>query len=128
MVPELHKPEGLPIRNTAIWRNGYNRLFEAHHEVSRASLEKNSKTEAGPDAAQGNSETEGGKKETDPEEIGGLVFKWAPEMKGLLNPTDDMCPSDTDASVLGKGFVSVTPIRARYAQPEDLDTSGLVKL
>jgi tubulin---tyrosine ligase len=130
MVPELLGSEPLPIHITSIWKTGYQRLFQAHRERSASVLQKRPQPEAGPDSEQGQKQStvEQGKRQADPEEVGSLVFKWAPEMKGLLNPTDDSCPPESDASVLGKGCVSITPLRATYAQPESLDTSVAFKL
>jgi tubulin--tyrosine ligase len=124
LIPELLNPEPLPIRMTTIWRNGYQRLFEAYEEKSAQALER---PEPGPDTQQGTS-TAHGKKQLDPEKVGGLVFKWSPEMKGMLNPSNDECPSGCDARVLSDGCVSVTPLRASYAHPESLDTSVVLKL
>jgi tubulin--tyrosine ligase len=128
MITELLRPEPLPIRMTSIWRNGYQRLFQAHQERVALVLERQTQPEAGPDAAQRQSKQTDGVRDVNPKKVGSLVFKWAPDMTDILNPAHDICPSECDARALDDGFVSITPLRASYAQPDTLDTNVMLKL
>jgi tubulin--tyrosine ligase len=133
MVPELLEDKMLPLHTTTIWHNGYGRLFKAYDEEKAPKLEQQTKPEAGPDAQQGQSwrdhDAAGqGQKQPAPEDVGDLVFKWAPEMKGIINPKEGECPSESDAFILGKGFVSITPLRATFAQPPSVGRGGEYKL
>ncbi|KAF9015184.1 survival protein sure-like phosphatase/nucleotidase [Cyathus striatus] len=48
---------------------------------------------------------------------GDLLFKWAPEMKGLITPSSSSLPEGSDGWAIHKGYVSVTPLRASFGEP-----------
>ncbi len=82
-----------------MWRNSYGRLFKPHtHSEPSTSA-------AGPDAGV----TE------DPAEKR-LTFKFGPDMKGILEPRDS--PFGSDGWAIAKGWASVTPLRASFAEAE----------
>lgn len=117
MVPTLLEPGGVRISTTRIWRNSYARLFAAQPAES-PTRDAHHLPRAGPDAPQARQAgPTHGQKDTDPEEVGGLVFKWAPEMSSLIKPDLGKIPVDSDAYAIHNGFVSVTPIRASFAEP-----------
>jgi hypothetical protein len=62
----------------------------------------------------------------DPAALGALVFKWAPDMHGVLNPTAGApAPARSDSQALADGCVSVSALRACFAQPELGDDADL---
>lgn len=46
-----------------------------------------------------------------------LVFKFSPSMGGLINPEMASLPVGSDGWAIAKGWVSVTPLRASFAEP-----------
>ncbi|KAI0639379.1 survival protein sure-like phosphatase/nucleotidase [Trametes polyzona] len=129
MVPALLSDAGLPICWTRIWRNSYGRLFKAHAARDPAAVEAGQvNTEvsaAGPDSPdeppQG---TQAGilDKTATSKDLGGLVFKFGPDMTDLINP--DSVPVGTDGWAIRKGWVSVTPLRATFAEPVEWDVES----
>jgi tubulin---tyrosine ligase len=115
MIDALHESGSLPVWYTNVWRNSYGRLFKAHDEATAPNLRRTSA--AGPDAvgSQHGNNNGNGDKNPDPERVGRLVFKWGPDIKSVLNP--ESAPSGTDAQVLSDGCISVTPLRACFAEP-----------
>lgn len=106
MVNELLNEEGLKIYWTNIWRNSYGRLFKAH--VSS----KPTVSAAGPDSLDPQSSNG---QISAAEGSGALTFKFSPDMKNLLDPNSS--PTGTDGWAISKGHVSVTPLRASFAEP-----------
>lgn len=47
-----------------------------------------------------------------------LTFRFAPQMSGLVNPPIESLPYGTDAWAVHHGKISVTPLRASFAEPE----------
>ena len=121
MVEGLLTPEGLPICWARFWRNSYGRLFKAHAEVGDPAMRKTISA-AGPDSPD---EDPNGTKAgildrlAGQADAGSLVFKFAPEMGDLVNPAASSLPVGTDGWVIQKGWVSVTPMRASFAEPEE---------
>lgn len=115
MVPGLLAEEGMPVLYTRIWRNTYGRLFKALPRTGEASPDVSS---AGPGAAV----KEGaGQKQVQEEEVGNLSFKFAPDMSGLIGRRLDTLPEGSDAWAIDKGWASVTPVRASFAEPSAID-------
>jgi len=48
-----------------------------------------------------------------------LVFKWSPTMEGLIRPDHSLLVEGSDGWALHNGAVSVTPLRASFAEPID---------
>ena len=109
MIEGLLSEEGLRIYWTRMWRNSYGRLFKPHVEADGMSP-------AGPDSLDSN---ERGVLERPIEDSPppGLTFKFAPDITELINPTLSTVPAGSDGWALAKGFVSVTPMRACFAEP-----------
>lgn len=127
MIEGLLSEEGLPITWTRIWRNSYGRLFKAH-SVEQATALKRTMSDAGPDGMSPGpspsiAKTE--KTEIKPEEAGDLVFKFAPEMGNLINPSASDVTEGSDGWAIRKGLVSVTPMRASFAEPPAEEIFGL---
>ncbi|KIY52757.1 sure-like protein [Fistulina hepatica ATCC 64428] len=96
MVPGLLSNEGLKVYWTSIWRNSYGRLFKpVVRDVNPA----------GPDAPV-------------PSTSPTLAFKWAPAIEGLVNPAKASLPTYTDAWALNRGQISVTALRASFAEAD----------
>ena len=52
-----------------------------------------------------------------PEKVSGLVFKFSPDLTGLVNPSPTAVPVGSDGWAMLNGHVSVTPLRASFAEP-----------
>jgi len=109
LIADILSDEGLKISWTRIWRNSYGRLFK---NVSEPSKDYSVNT-SGPDAP-----TKTLTRAEQPQgETGDLMFKWAPEMKGLITPSLNTLPVGSDSWALHQGWVSVTPLRASFGEP-----------
>ncbi|KAI0078901.1 sure-like protein [Panus rudis PR-1116 ss-1] len=112
MVPALLTEEGLPIYWTRMWRNSYGRLFKAH------AVTKPATSPAGPDSLDADPfPTSAPGESTQQGDSGPLTFKFAPDMTHLINPTKSMLPVGSDGWAISQGYVSVTPLRACFAEP-----------
>ncbi|KAI0335293.1 sure-like protein [Cubamyces sp. BRFM 1775] len=119
MIPELLSDTGLTVCWTRIWRNSYGRLFKAHAPRDPA-VKQHTMSAAGPDSPDEPPEgTQAGllDKKATPSDVGGLVFKFGPDMTDLINPAASSVPVGTDGWAIRKGWVSVTPLRATFAEP-----------
>lgn len=102
MIEALTESDTKPLKVcwTRMWRSRYGRLFASHQPVSSAAEQ----------------ETVGATPEGAPEP---LLFKFAPDFQGLVNPKLGDLPVGTDAWAVHSGHVSVTPLFASFAEPED---------
>ncbi|EPQ60800.1 sure-like protein [Gloeophyllum trabeum ATCC 11539] len=117
MIEELLSENGLEIHWTTIWRNTYGRLFQAHSPDEAPALRR-AGSSGGPDAPAGQDpEDVSASKEAAPSEVGKLVFKFKPDMQDLIFPSEDILPVGSDGWAMFKGHVSVTPLRASFAEP-----------
>ena len=115
MVEGLLSEQGLPITWTRMWRNSYGRLFKRH-----ASLNRPATSPAGPDSLDTNEQGVIGNGDYGFPSSGApdeLVFKFSPEMGALINPRMADVPPGSDGWAIAKGYVSVTPLRASFAEP-----------
>ena len=123
MVEGLLSEQGLPITWTRMWRNSYGRLFKRHASPNRLAT-----SPAGPDSLDSN---EQGvlEKPVDGPAQSELTFKFAPDISELINPTLASVPAGSDGWAIAKGFVSVTPMRACFAEPshDDFASDGSEK-
>ncbi|KIM48181.1 hypothetical protein M413DRAFT_223900 [Hebeloma cylindrosporum] len=110
LIENILSDEGLKICWTRMWRNSYGRLFK---NISRSNSNNRSVQAPGPDAIT-NRLTEAVLAD---EESGDLLFKFAPEMKGLITPSLATLPVGSDGWALHHGWVSVTPLRASFGEP-----------
>lgn len=114
LIEGLLSEEGLKICWTYVWRNSYSRLFKnaaAEHlpnphrsaaTIAQCEQQGEAKTLAtGPT----------------PAETGDLLFQWAPEMKDLITPSPSSIPVGSDGWAFHRGYVSVTPLQASFAEP-----------
>lgn len=124
LIEEILSEEGLPIAWTRIWRNSYGRLFK---DVSGLSSNNQMVQAPGPDATTKHKIKASGPSPED-QETGDLLFKWAPEMKGLITPLPDSLPVGTDGWAIHKGMVSVTPLRATFGEPQGDETLDADKI
>ncbi|KAF8898716.1 survival protein sure-like phosphatase/nucleotidase [Infundibulicybe gibba] len=107
LIEGLLADESLTICWTTMWRNSYGRLFKNISAASIASIDA-----AGPDSLSPTQDTAQME-----ENQGDLVFKFAPEMKGLITPSLSSLPEGSDGWAIHKGWVSVTPLRASFGEP-----------
>ncbi|EJT99793.1 sure-like protein [Dacryopinax primogenitus] len=120
---------------TTAWRNGYGRLFKPSQKPTTLKA-------AGPDAPSSSESSSRSitpanqpshslpKFETDAETAAHpLTFHFAPDMEPLVRPDVATLPEGTDTWALHRGFASVTPLRAAFAEPgaEGLCLAGEVE-
>jgi len=124
MIEELLSDEGLQTVWTTMWRNSYGRLFKA------VPIAEQSVSPAGPDSS-----TAGGipAAEVIPTNADNLVFKFAPDLRHIITPSPPSVPVGSDGWAISKGYASVTPLRASFAEPltqpeEDGDKVRIIKL
>lgn len=117
MIEGLLSEEGLKICWTHIWRNSYGRLFKANSPREAAVAAANLSS-AGPDSPSedpAGSKTSAADKQVTPRDVAKLSFRWGPDMSGIINPITS--PIGSDGWAIAQGWVSVTPIRASFAEP-----------
>ena len=121
MVEGLLASEDLPIYWTKIWRNTYGRLFKAISQTN-ASAREGAVSGAGPDGSVKSSTPISSsllpKSDDALDQVGHLMFKFSPDMGGLINPAESTLPDGSDGWAMLKGWVSVTPMRASFAEPD----------
>jgi len=108
LIEQILGVDGLKVCWTRLWRNSYGRLFK---NVS-GSIDHPT-VAVGPDPISGQTQASGSEEAV----IGGLLFKWSPEMKGLISPSLDSLPLGSDAWALHQGLISVTPLKASFGEP-----------
>jgi len=96
LIEEILGVDGLKVCWTRLWRSSYGRLFK---DVS------------GADPLTGETQTTGPDK-------GSLLFKWSPDMEGLVSPSLDSLPVGSDTWAIHRGYISVTPLRATFGEPD----------
>ncbi|THV04928.1 cytoplasm protein, partial [Dendrothele bispora CBS 962.96] len=118
LIEGLLSEESLKIYWTTMWRSSYGRLFKPLPTSGPVSSKVNP---GGPDASStapsetvkippGDSSTED------------LFFKWSPDVTGLVQPSPASLPATgSDSWALYRGGVSVTPLRASFAEPRFCD-------
>lgn len=138
MVNSLLSEEGMPVVWTTIWRNAYGRLFKPHAlglangdvppaggPDARLSSSNGNSAEPRSEAPQANTLSQGGpvsssEKFDDPIEQDGhapeLVFKFAPDVSSLIG-SGVKAPVGSDAWAIERGWASITPMRASFAEP-----------
>ncbi|KAL1739093.1 hypothetical protein HDZ31DRAFT_69302, partial [Schizophyllum fasciatum] len=55
--------------------------------------------------------------DTSPAPAPPLAFKWSPVMEGIIRPDLATVPEGTDAWAIHRGYASVTPLHAAFAEP-----------
>ncbi|KZT02745.1 sure-like protein [Laetiporus sulphureus 93-53] len=107
MIEGLLSEEGLRICWTRIWRNSYGRLFKAHtsHEAAAAAIATISP--AGPDAPsedRRDSKANVMDKTANSNGVEKLLFRWAPDMTGLINSPTSSMPVGSDGWAISQGW------------------------
>ncbi|ESK88895.1 cytoplasm protein [Moniliophthora roreri MCA 2997] len=110
LIQELLTEMGLNIYWTTMWRNSYGRLFK---QIPTTGVPAKVNP-AGPDAI--TSATRPVKEDSDMPS-GDLVFKWWPQMEGLIRPPASSLEPGSDGWAIHQGCASVTPLRASFAEP-----------
>jgi broad specificity polyphosphatase/5'/3'-nucleotidase SurE len=114
LIEELLSDGSLKIYWTRMWRNSYGRLFK--NISSAPPREPQIVNPAGPDAPTGAHVDVDGNAEED-ETVGDLLFKWGPEMAGLISPHPSSLPVGSDGWAIHQGGASVTALRASFGEP-----------
>ncbi|KAJ3761879.1 survival protein sure-like phosphatase/nucleotidase [Lentinula raphanica] len=110
LIEPLLSEEGLKIYWTTMWRTSYGRLFKALPGDMPLTPKVNP---AGPDSS--TAAVEPVENATPTKRT--LEFKWAPAMEGLIRPDNSSLVEGSDGWALHHGAVSVTPLRASFAEP-----------
>lgn len=104
MVERLLHGDGMKIYWTTVWRSSYGRLFaEVPQSVDRKSGKVEKSTIQMTDVTV-----------QDVAEEENLVFKFKPDLTGLIGPVD--APEGSDSWVLNADAVSVTPYLTSFAE------------
>ncbi|KDR85012.1 hypothetical protein GALMADRAFT_233573 [Galerina marginata CBS 339.88] len=124
LIETILSEEGLKICWTRMWRNSYGRLFK---NISETKSNDRAVVAPGPDPLT-DRQTPAYGPGPDDEKTGDLLFKWGPEMVGLITPSFDSLPVGSDGWALHQGWVSVTPLRASFGEPDtrEMETEALV--
>lgn len=124
MIPGLLDEGSLPIIWTRVWRNTYHRLFKPYSPNQPAELE-HSDSQARPDSTTTSAQAQGDispKKTT-----GDLLFKFSPDMSGLIGLQPSSLPEGSDSWAIEKGWVSVSPLRASLGEAHEFPTGGAIQ-
>lgn len=118
MIQGLLESDSLPVYWTTLWRNSYGRLFSCIQQTSSSHGKETKAIVTGSPAAGPDSDVLVQQlHETESSTItSSLVFKFAPEFKGIINPDPIDLPEGCDAWALAKGAVSVSPLIACFAE------------
>lgn len=130
MIEELLSDESLQVMWTTMWRSSYGRLFKALPAAEAAT--EQSVSLAGPDS-NSNTAVKSPAAELMPVDVGNFVFKFAPDLSHLISPSPSSVPVGSDGWAMSKGYASVTPLRACFADAlgrpeEDGEKSRAIKL
>jgi len=107
LIEQILHMDGLKVCWTRLWRNSYGSLFKnVSGNIGQSTVAVD------PDPLTGQTQASVAEKAT-----GNLLFKWAPEMRGLISPSLDSLPIGSDAWALHQGLISVTPLRATFGEP-----------
>jgi len=128
MIPALLDESGLPIIWTRLWRNTYHRLFKPYSPEQPAELE-HFDPQAGPNSsttppAQAVTQAQG---DIASKTTGELLFKFSPDMSGLIGLQPSSLPEGSDSWAIEKGWVSVSPLRASFGEPPEFATGGTIQ-
>jgi len=125
MIPALLDESGLPIIWTHLWRNTYRRLFKPYSPKQPAELEHSDlQTEPNSTSAQAVTQAQG---DIAPKTTGDLLFKFSPDMSGLIDLQPSSLPEGSDSWAIEKGWVSVSPLRASFGEPPEFATGGAIQ-
>jgi hypothetical protein len=126
LVAGLLDDSGLKVCWTRMWHSSYGRLFKPiPSPVSVTQIQRHISTTSSDSLGADLTNIEG-PGARDSQEIK-LVFEFAPDITGLINPELSSLPVGTDGWANAKGWASVTPLRAVFAEPsygETLDFIG----
>jgi len=115
MIEELLSNEGLPTVWSSIWRNSYGQLFQALSTAEAAA--EQSVSPAGPDSNSNTGAAENSPgAEIAPINVGNLVFKFSPDLSDIITPSPSSVPVGSDGWAMAKGYASVTPLLACFAE------------
>jgi len=118
MIRGLLSEEGLPIIWTRLWRNSYRRLFKVHTLEHAAELEQEPSLAVSDSTTTPHTQTTSqGAEGVSPNKTGGVIFKFSPDMTGLIDLQYSSLPEGSDSWAIEKGWVSVTPLRASFGEP-----------
>ncbi|KAJ8702629.1 hypothetical protein PTI98_001330 [Pleurotus ostreatus] len=119
LIEGLLAEEGLKVCWTRMWRNSYGRLFKEISGDAGRTIDP-----AGPDslaARPSDLDNSGNPSSSIPTRS--LTFKFKPDMRGLITPDSTSLPVGSDGWAIHNGWVSVTPLRASFAEPDHEETA-----
>jgi 5'/3'-nucleotidase SurE len=106
LVDGLLSEPGLDVYWTSLWRNRYGKLFKDANKTSRKDEE----------ATKNSDVPTGATLERVDQKEGTLHFKWAPDLRSIIRPAEDTVSPGSDAWALLRDAVSVTPLKAAFAE------------
>jgi 5'/3'-nucleotidase SurE len=109
LVAGLLSDEGLKICWTKLWRNSYGRLFQT------ASMPELGDSKSTPNDSANSTSVKSFSSSSASDISKDLIFKWSPDMTGLIMPSSAL-PPGSDGWAIHKGWVSVTALRASFAE------------
>lgn len=115
MIEELLTNEGLPTVWSSMWRNSYGQLFQALSTAEAAAKQGVSPAGPGSNPNAGAAEDSPGA-EIAPTDVGNLVFKFSPDLSDIITPSPSSVPVGSDGWAIAKGYASITPLRACFAE------------
>lgn len=134
MIDALVSEAGMRVVWTKMWRNAYGRLFTPHKLVDTKDPDPEMDP-GGPDAPLSpgpeNVDRSPGTSWRVPstgaatQHARELTFKFAPEMRHIVNPELSTLPKGCDAWAIAHGWASVTPLRASFAEPAGPDPESV---
>ncbi|KAH7915777.1 sure-like protein [Hygrophoropsis aurantiaca] len=114
MIGQLLNDEGMQVHWTFMWRNSYGRLFKGVPAVEPPKLGIQQPEEGSDASKKMDSENTG--YDIASVKIGDLAFKFSPDIQDLITPDLSTVPIGSDGWAIGKGFASVSPLRACFAE------------
>ncbi|EIM87883.1 sure-like protein [Stereum hirsutum FP-91666 SS1] len=122
VIEEILSEEGLPIAWTRTWKSSYTSLFKAYSSDEDSAAVDHFTSVAGPDGMSlasdsDSTHTTATNRILRSEEKKELIFKFSPEKDEFIDPKAPEVEEGTDVWAIGKGYVSVTPLRANFAEP-----------
>lgn len=120
MIEKLLHDDGLKVYWTSVWKNNYRRLFkEVPDLVDNSVSGKAEKPTLQTTDASVSREGGGNSQHVTEEES--LVFRFQPDLTGLLDRTS--APEGSDGWALDEGAVSVTPLLTSFAEIPESEQS-----
>jgi len=129
-APSQSELEPMDVVWTKLWQNSYGSLFRSYTlqpppPAGGPDATATTGSAAKKDSTPNLDEYKPTKEQIESLKPTGLSFRFAPNFKSIMNPGQDVVPVGTDAWALSRGWASVTPLHASFAEPRS-DPPSLV--